>query len=153
MYKQNNILPTDGGKTFTSKDMVKETLFTTLEEGEIITPPRINLDQEPILIPNHSGNHEVAFGAMLLAKEVANHVSIVSNHWIQLQGYYMSDLTAERINELGNMDYDPAVLEWKILNDISQSAMTLMLHLGRIEPQDVARNNAVGVMAKVITGD
>ncbi|KAK7331309.1 hypothetical protein VNO77_25531 [Canavalia gladiata] len=51
------------------------------------------------------------------------------------QGYYISDLTVERFNELNNMDYVSAVLEWEILND-----MLINSSLERTEPQVVDAN-------------
>lgn len=43
---------------------------------------------------------------------------ILSDRWVSFDGSYLSSYQVEKFNELENMEYAPAMLEWEILDDM-----------------------------------
>ncbi|WJX23268.1 non-specific serine/threonine protein kinase [Trifolium repens] len=70
-------------------------------------------------LPSHLSEFNATLeGLRKDSSDGCSYALIASRYWASLQSSYLDYLEIERLNELKNMEYAPAFLEWEILNDM-----------------------------------
>jgi hypothetical protein len=70
-------------------------------------------------LPSHLSEFNATLeGLRKDSSDGCSYALIASRYWLSLHSSYLDYLEIERLNELKNMEYAPAFLEWEILNDM-----------------------------------